>query len=45
VEDVLDVYTPGRDEKRPEVWMDECPKQVIGERRTPVPVKPGQPAW
>jgi transposase len=24
--------------------MDECPKQLIGETRTPLPVKPGQPA-
>jgi hypothetical protein len=25
--------------------MDECPKQLIGETRRPVPVKPGQAAW
>jgi hypothetical protein len=24
--------------------MDECPKQLIGETRTPLPVKPGQSA-
>jgi hypothetical protein len=45
MEDVLDVYTQGRDEKRPVVCMDKCPKQLIGETRTPVPVKPGQPAY
>ena len=44
MEDVLDVYTRERDEKRPLVCMDECPKQLIGETRTPLPVKPGQPA-
>jgi transposase len=41
MEDVLDVYTREQDEKRPVVCMDECPKQVIGETRTPLP---GQPA-
>jgi hypothetical protein len=25
------LYTQERDEKRPEVYMDECPKQLIGE--------------
>jgi transposase len=44
MEDVLDVYTRERDEKYPVVCMDECPKQLIGETRTPLPVKPGQPA-
>jgi transposase len=44
MEDVLDVYTRKRDEKRPLVCMDECPKQLIGETRTPLPVTPGQPA-
>jgi hypothetical protein len=28
MEDVLDVYTQERDEKRPLVCMDECPKQI-----------------
>jgi transposase len=44
MEDVLDVYTRERDEKCPLVCMDECPKQLIGETRTPPPVKPGQSA-
>jgi transposase len=44
MEDVLDVYTQERDEKRPEVCMDECPKQLIGERRIPIPVKLRQAA-
>jgi hypothetical protein len=44
MEDILDVYTRERDERRPLACMDECPKQLIGETRTPLPVKPGQPA-
>jgi transposase len=44
MEDVLDVYTRKRDVKRPLVCMDECPKQLIGETRTPLPVTPGQGA-
>jgi hypothetical protein len=44
MEDVLDVYTQERDEKRSVVCMDECPKQLIGETRRPLPVKPEQPA-
>ena len=41
MEDVLDVYTQGQDTSRPLVCMDERPKQLIGETRTPLPVKPG----
>jgi hypothetical protein len=44
MEDELDVDTQERDEKRPLVCMDECPKQLIGETRVPLPVRPGQPA-
>jgi hypothetical protein len=44
MEDVLDVYTQERDEKRPLVCMDECPKQLAGETRTPLPAEPGKPA-
>jgi hypothetical protein len=44
MEDVFDVYTRARDEKRPLVCRDECPKQVIGEMKTPLPVQPGKPA-
>ena len=43
MEDVLDVYTREQDEKRPLVCMDECPKQLIGEKKTPIPAAPGQP--
>jgi hypothetical protein len=36
----------GKNEARlvPLVYMDECPKQLIGETRTPLPVQPGRPA-
>ena len=43
MEDVLDVYTREQDEQRPLVCMDECPKQLIGEKKTPIPAAPGQP--
>ncbi|GHU12032.1 transposase [Spirochaetia bacterium] len=43
MEDVLDVYKRPRDEKHPVVCMDECPKQLIGEIRTPIPAQPGRP--
>jgi hypothetical protein len=40
MEDVLDVCDRERDEKRPLVRVDECPKQLIGETRIPLSVKP-----
>jgi transposase len=42
MEDVLDVYTRPEDTKRPLVCMDECPKQLIGETRIPIPAEPGK---
>ena len=42
MEDVLDVYERPEDPKRPLVCMDESPRQLIGEIRTPLPVEPGQ---
>jgi hypothetical protein len=44
MEDILDVYTRKRDAKRPLVCEDECPRQLIGEVRCPIPAKPGKPA-
>jgi transposase len=44
MEDVLDVYTREQDANRPLVCMDECPKQLIGETRAPLPVQPGNSA-
>ena len=43
MEDILDVYERPEDPKRPLVCMDECPKQLIGEVRTPLPAEPRQP--
>jgi len=44
MEDVLDVYKRPYNPKRPNVCLDETSKQLIGETRTPVPARPGQPA-
>jgi hypothetical protein len=44
MEDVLDVYTQEQDPARPLVCMDECPKQLIGETRAPLPAEPGESA-
>ena len=41
MEKVLEVYKRPYDEKRPVVCMDESPKQLIGETKTPVAAKPG----
>lgn len=44
MEDVLRVYQLPYDERCPVVCMDEASKQLIGQSRVPLPVKPGQPA-
>jgi hypothetical protein len=44
MEDVLEVYHLPYDPKYPVVCMDESCKQLVGEVRTPIPCKPGQPA-
>jgi hypothetical protein len=41
MERVLDVYKRPYDEKHPVVCMDESPKQLIGETKTPIEAKPG----
>lgn len=43
MEDVLDVYKRPQDSRQPLVCMDECPKQLIGEVRVPLPPEPGCP--
>ena len=43
MEDILDLYAEPEDPKRPLVCFDECPYQLIGEARVPVPVAPGRP--
>jgi hypothetical protein len=42
MEDVLEVYHRPYDADYPVVCMDEASKQLIGEVRTPLPVRPGQ---
>ena len=44
MEMVLDVYKRPYDKRYPVVCMDESPKQLIAETKTPVPASPGQPA-
>jgi hypothetical protein len=43
MEDVLKVYHRPVDPKRPVVCMDETTKQLIGEAREPLPMRPGEP--
>jgi hypothetical protein len=43
MEDILDVYTRPLDPKRPLVCVDETPKQLIGESRSPMRAEPGLP--
>jgi transposase len=43
MEEVLDVYRRPYDPKRPQICMDEMPKQLIAEKHDPVTVQPGQP--
>ena len=44
MERVLDVYRRPYDPALPVVCMDETPRQLIRETRTPLPARPGQPA-
>ncbi|MFH0782282.1 MAG: IS630 family transposase [Pseudomonadota bacterium] len=44
MEQVLDVYKRPYDVQFPVVCMDESPRQLIDEVKTPVPAKPGQQA-
>jgi hypothetical protein len=44
MEDVLEVYTRPHDPARPLVCLDETSKQLVGETRAPVPMRPGRPA-
>jgi hypothetical protein len=41
--DVLDLYEEPYDPKRPLVCLDEKPKQLLGEKRMPIPMKQGSP--
>lgn len=42
MEQVLDVYRRPYDKRYPVINMDESPKQLIAESKTPLPAKPGQ---
>jgi hypothetical protein len=44
MEDILDVYQRPLDAKRPLVCLDEASKQLLSDTRSPVCVRPGQPA-
>jgi len=44
MEDILDVYTQKYDKKRVLVCMDELSRQLIGEKRIPIPIGRGKPA-
>lgn len=43
MEDVLELYEEPYDPKRPVVCFDELPYQMVAEKRTPLPAKPGRP--
>lgn len=43
MEDVLEIYEEPYDPQRPVVCMDETSKQLVGETRTPIPARAGQP--
>ena len=43
MEDVLELYEEPYDSKRPVVCFDEMPYQMVAEKRTPLPQKPGLP--
>ena len=44
MEDVLEVYTRPHDPAHPLVCLDETSKQLVAETRTPLPMRPGEPA-
>ena len=43
MEDILALYTQPEDPKRPLVCMDEVPKQLLADVRTPIAAQAGQP--
>lgn len=44
MEEVFDLYMQSLDQKRPLVCFDEVPKQLVLEKRAPLPTRPGQRA-
>ena len=45
MEDVLDLYAEPYDPKRPVVCFDETSKQLVSEKRSPIPAKAGLEAY
>ena len=43
MEDVLDLYAEPYNASFPVICFDECPYQLIGETRQPLPAQPGRP--
>ena len=43
MEEVLELYEEPYDLKKPTVCFDEMPYQMVAEKRTPLPQKPGRP--
>jgi hypothetical protein len=43
--DVLDLYEEEYDPKRPLICLDEKQKQLIEDKRMPIPIKPGSPEY
>lgn len=41
--EILDLYAEHYDSKRPVIGIDEKPKQLLGQKRNPIPMKPGKP--
>ena len=41
--DVLDLYEEEYDSKNPLICFDEKPKQLLGDKRRSIPMKPGSP--
>ena len=42
MEDVLDLYEEPYDPQRPVFCFDETSKQLVAEKRSPIPAKPGR---
>jgi hypothetical protein len=42
MEDILDLYAEADDPMYPVVCFDECPYQLVGHSRQPIPASPGQ---
>jgi hypothetical protein len=42
MEDTLSVYVLPYDERYPQLCMDEISKQLVSEKRQPLPVQPGE---